>query len=149
MHDTMLRHAPNRSHRRLLATAGLVLIIAACSSAGGAATPAASDGRPPVATLPPSASPSAETGVVPATLLDPVLADAAKRTGAAAAAIQVVQATATTWNDGSLGCPERGVMYTQALVDGYHVIIEANGQKLDYRIPLDGGFRVCKGPLGG
>ena len=40
-------------------------------------------------------------------------------------------------------------MYTQALVDGYHVIVEANGQKLDYRIPLDGGFRVCKGPLGG
>ena len=49
--------------------------------------------------------------------------------------IQVVQATATTWNDGSLGCPERGVMYTQALVDGYHVIVEANGQKLDYRNP--------------
>ena len=149
MHDTMLRHAPNRSRCHLLATAGLVLIIAACSAGGGAATPAASDGRPPVATLPPSAAPSSETGVVPATLLDPVLADAAKRTGAVPSAIQVVQATATTWNDGSLGCPERGVMYTQALVDGYHVIVEANGQKLDYRVPLDGGFKVCEGFVGG
>jgi hypothetical protein len=29
------------------------------------------------------------------------------------------------WNDGSLGCPEPGMMYTQALVNGYWLIIEA------------------------
>jgi len=84
---------------------------------------------------------------VPAALLDPVLADAAQRTGADPSAIQVVEATATTWNDGSLGCPKPGVMYTQALVDGYKVIVEANGQRLDYRVPLQGGFKVCEGFL--
>lgn len=145
MLDTMLRHAPSRF---ILATA-LVVIVAGCSASAGATAPPASATRPPMITLPPSASSSPETSIVPPQLLDPVLADAAQRTGAELSAVQVVEATSRTWNDGSLGCPKPGVMYTQAIVDGYQVIVEANGQKLDYRVPVQGGFNICEGLLSG
>ena len=43
--------------------------------------------------------------------------------GSAAASVpdqvRVVQSEAVTWRDGSLGCPEPGRMYTQALIRGY------------------------------
>src|SRR5262245_13332630 len=144
MLDTILHHGPSRV---VLATA-LALLVAACSAGAGATAPPASATRPPLITIPPSPSSSPESSIVPPELLDPVLADAAQRTGADPSAVQVVEAAATSWNNGALGCPERGVLYTQAIVDGYQVIVEANGQKLDYRVPDQGGFKVCEGPLG-
>jgi hypothetical protein len=145
MLDTMPRHAPSRV---VLATA-LVLIVSACSAGAGPTAPPTNEGRPPTITLPPSTGPSSETSIVPPELLDPVLTDAAQRTGADKSAVKLVEATSTTWNDGSLGCPKPGVMYTQAIVDGYKVIVKANGQKLDYRVPVQGGFKVCEGLLSG
>ena len=40
----------------------------------------------------------------------------------------IVRAEPVVWNDGSLGCPEPGMMYTQALLNGYWVIIDARGK---------------------
>ena len=34
--------------------------------------------------------------------------------------------------------------YTQALVDGYQVILRAGDEALDYRVTAQGGFRVCE-----
>ncbi|WP_418605475.1 hypothetical protein [Georgenia sp. SUBG003] len=48
-----------------------------------------------------------------------------------------------TWNDGSLGCPEPGTVYTQALVDGYHVVLEAGGERYDYRVGGAADVRLC------
>jgi len=84
------------------------------------------------------------TGEVPAEIMAELVADAAERTGAAPEAIDVTKATAVTWNDGSLGCPEPNMSYTMALVDGYHVILVAAGEELDYRVGEHGGFRLCK-----
>jgi hypothetical protein len=47
------------------------------------------------------------------------------------------------WNDGSLGCPEPGNMYTEALVNGYWVIIKARGQTYDFRADSRGSFILC------
>ena len=60
--------------------------------------------------------------------------------------VTIVDAHAETWSDGSLGCPQPGMMYTQALVEGYQVIVEANGTQLDYRGGGQGGFRLCENP---
>lgn len=99
---------------------------------------------PPVATVAPeSASPM--TGEVPSDLLDEILASAAEETGVSASEIEVVQAEAVTWPDGSLGCPEPGMFYTQALIDGYHVLLDADGSELDYRVGNGGTFRLCEG----
>lgn len=81
---------------------------------------------------------------LPSDLLNAVLDDASQRTGVAPEALIVTQAEAMTWNDGSLGCPEPGMFYTQALVDGYWIIIDADGQMLDYRVQSSGALRVCE-----
>jgi hypothetical protein len=58
--------------------------------------------------------------------------DLAEHLGIESDAVTVVQAVAVTWPDGSLGCPEPGMMYTQALVDGTFVLLEAGGQQYQY-----------------
>jgi hypothetical protein len=73
------------------------------------------------------------------------LADAARRTGLAPAALQVASAERVTWGDGSLGCPQPDRMYTQALVPGYRVRIRAGGEVLDYHASMAGVPALCPG----
>jgi hypothetical protein len=84
------------------------------------------------------------TGEVAAKFLDPILKDLAERTSKAPDKISVIQAQEVVWNDGSLGCPQPGVIYTQALVHGYWVILEVEGQKFDYRATDKGYFFLCE-----
>jgi hypothetical protein len=79
-------------------------------------------------------------------MLDEVLADAANRTGTPADDITILRAQAVQWPDGSLGCPEPGQMYTQAIVDGYWVELDASGKTYDYRLDERGMFRLCTAP---
>lgn len=83
-------------------------------------------------------------GEVDSQLLAQIIADAAQRSGAAPEDIQIVRAESTTWRDGSLGCPQPGMMYTQALVEGYWIVLEADGQTYDYRATQRGTFRLCE-----
>ena len=53
-----------------------------------------------------------------------------------------------TWPDGSLGCPEPGMMYTQALVEGYRVVIRAGERTYDFR-GTGTTFRLCPSGSGG
>jgi hypothetical protein len=76
-------------------------------------------------------------------VVDAVLADAARRTGRPIEEIEVVSAQSVTWSDGSLGCPQPGMMYTQALVPGYRVVIEVGEERYDYHASLRGGFSLC------
>ena len=129
----------------------LAILTAACAAGPGASpdetrTPDASRptrSAPELSTVPPSDAPM--TGEVPTEILAELVADAAERTATEAAAVDVIQAEAVTWNDGSLGCPEPGMFYTQALVDGYQVILQAGDEELDYRVGAGGGFRICEG----
>jgi hypothetical protein len=90
------------------------------------------------------------TGEVPTDILAAILGDAAEQTGVPEADIEVVRAEAVTWSDGSLGCPEPGMLYTQALVDGFQVVVNAGDEELDYRVGQGGSFRLCEtgGPGG-
>lgn len=85
------------------------------------------------------------TGEVPTELLGEILADAASRTGMRESQIVIARAEQTTWPDGALGCPEPGQVYTQALVEGYQVVLEAADERLDYRATSSGSFRLCEG----
>ena len=87
------------------------------------------------------------TGEVPSDLLESILADATSRV-ATASSIIVVRAQSVTWSDGSLGCPEPGMSYTQALVDGYWVVLDADGQMMDYRASASGAFKLCADSMG-
>jgi hypothetical protein len=133
--------------RSALSLGALVFLLSACAGQGADPTASAEPTRP-VRSAPSLPSvPSADapvTGEVPGEIMANLLADAAERTGVDVDDIEVVQAEAVTWSDGSLGCPEPGMVYTQALVDGYHVIVEAGGEELDFRVTANGGFVLCE-----
>jgi hypothetical protein len=61
------------------------------------------------------------------------LADLAERLGIDQAAISIVLVEEVVWGDGSHGCPQPGMAYTQVLTDGLRIILEADGQLYDYR----------------
>ena len=94
------------------------------SPAHRAASDGGTDGPVASSTVVSTVSPSTGvpvTGDVPADVLAAILGDAADRTDVPQADIEVVRADAMTWSDGSLDCPEPGMLYTQALVDGFQV----------------------------
>src|SRR5215813_1621775 len=80
---------------------------------------------------------------VPDAILRPVLNEAAKLANVSPQQLVIVRAEAVVWNDGSLGCPEPGMQYTQALVNGYWVVIRSAEQVYDFRLSRDGSFRLC------
>jgi len=59
--------------------------------------------------------------------------------------IEVVSSEAVTWNDSSLGCPEKGYSYLQVLTPGYRVVLESGGVQYDYRLDSQGNLKICKG----
>jgi len=87
-------------------------------------------------------------GIVPQGILDAVLADAASRTGVPVADITVVTTKAVTWPNGALGCPQPGSAYTDMIVSGYQVVVEADGKRLDYRVGSGGTPILCENPPG-
>jgi hypothetical protein len=128
-----------------------MIVLAACTAGGGAdgpsgdpaASPVEGSGEPGASGAPPATSGGTS---LPASITDPIVADAATRLGVEPSAVTIVEAKAETFSDGSLGCPEPGMMYTQAIVDGYQVIVEANGTQLDYRGSAPGKCRICENP---
>ena len=76
-------------------------------------------------------------------LHEAVLADARQRSGAGPDRVRVVQSEAVTWRDGSLGCPEPGRMYTQALIRGYLIRVQAGAAVLEYHAGPRGQWVYC------
>ena len=76
-------------------------------------------------------------------ILDSILSETARLAKVRREQLVIVRAESVVWNDGSLGCPEPGMMYTQALVNGYWVVIDASGQNYDFRVDNRGNFRLC------
>jgi len=48
------------------------------------------------------------------------------------ATIEVVEARYVTWPNGAMGCPEPDMMYTQALVPGYRILLRSGGETFAY-----------------
>ena len=80
---------------------------------------------------------------LPEAILGPILNEAAKLANVPPQQLVIVRAEAVVWNDGSLGCPEPGMEYAQALINGYWVLIKAAGQTFDFRVGGGGSFRLC------
>ena len=72
------------------------------------------------------------TPVTLESLVQSALAQAEKLSGSASNDISVIDAAAVDWPDGSGGCPQPGVGYTQAVVPGYRIRIRAGKQVLNY-----------------
>ncbi len=117
----------------------------ATDSTGAPAT-APSGAGPTGAPGAPGAAPTGAPSVTaPAELVAAIRADLDSR-GVSGASAEVVEATWTTWNDASLGCPEPGMSYTQALVDGWRIVVKAGGSTYDYRFGGDSTPLLCQTP---
>lgn len=109
--------------KTLVATALAVALAAACAQ-----------------TPPPTPMP---TNLTLDQAVQAALADASRRTGVAVEALQLLDAAAVTWRDGSLGCPQPGFVYTQALVPGFRVRVRVGGQAFDYHAGPRGPVVPC------
>lgn len=142
-----------------LGTPGATSVPAATAKPGATPTTTAPPGATPITTGPestmtddepsPRRQPPSSTAAVPEPYLERVIADAADRSGVPPDRLEVIRAQAVQWRDGSLGCPEPGMMYTQAIVDGYWIELAAAGQRFDYRLDGRGNFRLCQQPVRG
>jgi hypothetical protein len=77
--------------------------------------------------------------------IEAALADATRRTGLERRSLNVAVAQAVTWPDGSMGCPSPGRSYTQALVPGYLIRIEAGPATLEYHTNTRKRLVLCTG----
>lgn len=70
--------------------------------------------------------------------------DLAKQLKVSATDIVVINWEEIQWSDGSLGCPEPGKFYTQAIVPGYQVTFEFNNQQYEYHTNKNSRLVTCK-----
>ena len=155
---------PTNATRPLAASVLAAILFAACtggtasapsaSAAAVAVSPAASavsvrpSASPVGQQVPLAASAAPVTGEVPADVMARVRSELAAKVGQAAAATATVElAQAVTWPDGSLGCPQPGMMYTQMVVPGYQLVLAVDGTKYDYRIGQGGTPSLCESRL--
>ena len=79
-----------------------------------------------------------------ARMIASAVTDLAAEIGVDQADIRVLRAIAVTWNDGSLGCPQPGHAYTQALAPGYWIVLEHAKRRYSFHAGSTGKFRLCK-----
>lgn len=84
------------------------------------------------------------TGEAPSEILDLILANATERSGVSQDRLVVIRDEFVEWSDGSLGCPEPGMLYPQVITPGYWVVVDAGEQRLDYRATDQGHIRLCE-----
>lgn len=113
--------------------------------AGAASLPA--DGAENARARPPGGgvvAPGPDGAVTLPSLLAAFNADALRRTGGHAARLAMQPAEEVTWSDGALGCPQPGLMYTQALVPGWRVRVDVAGAAaLHYHASRRGQWLLC------
>lgn len=86
-------------------------------------------------------------GELPAEILTAVFDHLTQTTAVAREAITVVQAEAVVWNDGALGCPQPGEVYTMMPVAGYQIVVEADGRTYNYHAADTGYVILCQNAL--
>lgn len=87
-----------------------------------------------------------DPGPIPPERAARALADLLQRSGAEPAAVTVSSAEAVEWRDGSLGCPQPGMMYPQVITPGFRLVLVANGQEYAYHGAENGELFYCEQP---
>ncbi len=90
-----------------------------------------------------TSTPSVETPVV-GEPVEQAKADLAQRLGVDIDSMTVVRMEDVTWPDGSLGCPQPGMAYTQALVDGSFIQLSVEGRTYNYHSGRGGTPFLCQ-----
>ncbi len=86
----------------------------------------------------PNTNPTVPASVLGNKIVQTAIADLRTRIDAPDADITVVSVEEVEWSDGSIGCPQPGFSYTQAIVNGTKIVLEYDGVTYDYH---QGGSR--------
>jgi hypothetical protein len=146
--------------RLVLGIAAIALVAAACGDSADSPEQIAAEPGGDVTTTVPSDSdpePAPVDDTVPGPKRDnpdllPGLPSAvaatelAERLGVEVADITVNVVENVMWRDGSIGCPEPGMSYTQALVPGVRVILEHGNQFYYYHGTAADNLFYCENP---
>lgn len=124
----------------------VTVLLVGCRSSNSSATDPAAPQRPDGETAPTGIEPGE---AIPLQMYAGALADCAARSGKNEDTLRVVRAEVVTWRDGSLGCPAPGLGYSQALVDGFWLVISDGELEYDYRAGRGGSFMYCAHPQAG
>jgi hypothetical protein len=126
-----------------------ILLLGACSasettesSASGNSTTTAADGGT-TSTTQPGATPTTLTPVAPVATVQAAIDDLAARLDVDPSRVRLIESEQVTWPDGSLGCPRPGELYTQALVEGYRVVVSHEDRAFDYHAGADDVPFLC------
>lgn len=122
---------------RVLTVLAVTALLVACgneSTTGGqpSMTPSTSSS---------SGSASPQGGVV-----EQAKADLMKRLGVDAGQVTVVSSAEVTWPDGSLGCPQPGMRYTQMVVQGNRTVLAVGGKQYAYHSSAHRAPFLCEDP---
>jgi hypothetical protein len=129
----------------------LLIVAVLCSPlpACAAEPQAAPRGLAAPTRLPDPAPPTSVSGepvasaTLPREVRRAVVADAARRFKVAESAVVLGRAEKLMWSDGSLGCPQTGQMYSQALVPGFRLVAKTSEGDLVYHTDTRGQAVVC------
>lgn len=77
-------------------------------------------------------TPPVDDTVANSPMVQTAIADLRDRIGDPAAEVVVVSVEEVEWPDGSIGCPQPGMMYTHALVNGTKIVLSYDGFRYDY-----------------
>ena len=81
----------------------------------------------------------------PDDLVQLVREDAAQRFGTDPASVQVAANQAVEWSNASLGCPQREAVFAQVITPGFLIVVEVDGNRLNYHTDAGTRFVVCEG----
>ncbi len=138
---------------RIVTVTALVL-VAACAAEGPAGgepdptpPPSGPEAEPPApSTTPPSTSPPTTPSPFDP-LIEAAVADLAARLQVDEGDVRVALVEEVTWSDGSLGCPEPGKLYTQALVPGVRIVLGYADILYDYHQGGNSRPFLCEEPV--
>ncbi len=74
------------------------------------------------------------------------IADLAQRQGIDPAQVVIAAWSPVTWNDGSIGCPQEGMGYTQVQVDGELLLLRVDTALFQYHARGGAPFAYCANP---
>lgn len=76
--------------------------------------------------------------------------DLAKRLSIATDKIATKSVEEVEWNNGAMGCPQPDMAYTQVIISGFRIVLEADGKSYDYHTDRTKRAVLCEnsGPTG-
>lgn len=132
--------------KMIILGAAAALVLSACASTNDVETEDESNTTPSVgeslSSSSPSPAPADDSGSVglgediPSQVRG-AMADLAAYLGVSTDVIDWISQEEVEWPDGSLGCPQPGMSYTQAVVNGSLIVFEVGGRSI--RVPLERG----------